>query len=94
MTIPIERKRSFFALRDFARDLLDPKKTPKVPGYIRSRAHSCLRHYPWDHQMRQIVEIFPEMFGQDDEEITFVPRSKPIQVRSKKLKSSNKKQRT
>jgi hypothetical protein len=27
-------------------DLLDPKKTPKVPKHIRQRARAVVKHYP------------------------------------------------
>jgi hypothetical protein len=37
-------------------DLLDPKKTPKVPRAIRDMAHRCLRHYPSDFYLKDIFE--------------------------------------
>ena len=40
--------------REFLRELLDPKKTPKVPKSIRKHALSCLRHWPnsWDVKIK------------------------------------------
>jgi hypothetical protein len=26
--------------------LIDPRKTPRVPGPVRDRARKCLKHYP------------------------------------------------
>lgn len=34
--------------RAFMLSLLDPKKTPRVPGEIRDRAFEILKHYPLD----------------------------------------------
>ena len=53
MTLPDERTRAVHAAREFLLDLLDPKKTPRVPRDIRLRAHSVLRHYPWISDMRR-----------------------------------------
>lgn len=46
MTLPDERTRAIYYTKLFLRDLLDPKKTPKVSKEIRRRAYACLRHYP------------------------------------------------
>lgn len=50
MTLPDERYRAVNNVREFLRDLLDPKKTPKVPKWIRKEAYYRLKHYPssWD----------------------------------------------
>lgn len=50
MTLPDERYRAVLAAEQFLQDLLDSSKTPRVPGEIRQRARSVLRHYPskWD----------------------------------------------
>lgn len=63
MTIPEERYRAIFKARDFLRDLLDPKKTPKVPKAIRTEAYWCLRHFPWDLHIEQIAKKIPEHFS-------------------------------
>lgn len=62
MTLPLERCRSVMRAGDFLRDLLDPGKTPKVPGVIRDRAAALLRHYPWAEHLRQASERSPDVF--------------------------------
>lgn len=66
MTMPDERRNSIKYTRDFLRDLLDPKKTPRIPKEIRKRAGSCLRHYPGDYHMEQAREAAPDVFGEWD----------------------------
>lgn len=56
MTLPYERKRAVTSTYDFLCDLLDPKKTPRVPKDIRRRASACLRHYPNKFDMEMIAE--------------------------------------
>lgn len=51
MTLAFERVHSVNATRKFLSDLLDPKKTPKVPREIRDRAYCLLRHYPLEYEM-------------------------------------------
>ena len=46
MTLPRERKNAIESTYRFLLDLLNPKKTPKVPRYIRDRAAAHARHYP------------------------------------------------
>lgn len=50
MTLPDERYRAVLAADQFLQDLMDSRKTPRVPRAIRDRARSVLRHYPskWD----------------------------------------------
>ena len=47
MTTPDESFRAIRQARDFMYDLLDPRKTPRVPKAVRDRASGCLRHYPF-----------------------------------------------
>ena len=47
MTTPDESFRAIRQARDFMLDLLDPRKTPRVPKVVRDRARACLRHYPF-----------------------------------------------
>lgn len=56
MTLPNERYRSIIQARDFLRDLLDPKKTPRVPKEIRRQAYWALRHYPSEFEMERIAK--------------------------------------
>ena len=68
MTLPNERRRAVMLARDFLRDLLDPKKTPRVPSEVRKRASSVLKHYPGDYHMEQVKEKAPTIFGEWDSE--------------------------
>ena len=47
MTLPNEELNALTMSREFLRDLLDPKATPKVPMTIRAQASRCLRHFPY-----------------------------------------------
>lgn len=62
MTLPDERYRAVKSARDFLRDLLDPKKTPRVPREVRRRAASVLKHYPWDVHMEDVAKVCPRVF--------------------------------
>jgi hypothetical protein len=46
--------------REFLIELLDPKKTPRVPKGIRYRAYALLKHYPgeWDLAVKRALKIF------------------------------------
>ena len=46
MTTRSEELRTIGQVREFLRELLDPKTTPKVPATIRDKARRLLRHYP------------------------------------------------
>jgi hypothetical protein len=63
MTIPSERTRAVLYTQDFLIDLLDPKKTPRVPKEIRRRASALLRHYPSDYDMEMVVAEGSSRFG-------------------------------
>ena len=58
MTLPHEEVNSLKAVRQFLYDLLDPKKTPRVPREIRKRAHRLSKHYPMDFS---IQERYPDV---------------------------------
>ena len=55
MTVPRERTNAVLFTAAFLYDLLDPKKTPRVPKVIRQRAHRLLRHYPSQYDMDTIA---------------------------------------
>lgn len=80
MTLPYQRTRAIERTREFLRDLLDPKKTPKVPRTIREQAYWCLRHYPWEFHMDQATKALPDVFGriynQDLEPLPYLPFEK------------------
>ena len=63
MTMPIERYWSISNTREFLYALLDPKKTPKVPKYVRKHAAACLRHYPTGLDMEMARTKAPKVFG-------------------------------
>ena len=63
MTLPFERKSAVNTTRQFMFDLLDPKKTPRVPKYVREQARRCLKHYPLDFEMQRASEEAPGIFG-------------------------------
>lgn len=56
MTIPVERTNAVINTEQFLLQLLDPKKTPRVPRYIREQAHRLLRHYPTKFDMQFIAK--------------------------------------
>jgi len=63
MTLPCERRRAVNNTRQFLVDLMDPKKTPRVPSAVRKEAYRCVKHYPDDYYMEQAAEQAPEVFG-------------------------------
>ena len=65
MTLPIERKQAVNRTREFLIDLLDPKKTPKVPKAIRERAYRCVKHYPLPFEMDEAGIQSPKIFGDE-----------------------------
>lgn len=65
MTIPSERTRAVLNTEQFLVDLLDPKKTPRVPKDIRRRAGSLLRHYPSQYDMEVAVREGSSRFGDE-----------------------------
>lgn len=56
MTLPYERTRAVLATKDFLCDLMNSKKTPRIPKEIRQRASACLRHFPTSFEMEIISE--------------------------------------
>mgnify|MGYP006104105325 FL=1 len=67
MTMPDERRNAVNSTRLFLMDLLDPKKTPRVPSAVRKEAGRCLRHYPGEYYMLKASEQAPELFGDWDD---------------------------
>ncbi len=56
MTVPIERTNAVNWTREFMYELIDPKKTPRVPKAVRQQALHLLRHYPSDFDMKLIAD--------------------------------------
>jgi hypothetical protein len=61
MTLPDERYRAILYARKFCEDLLDSKKTPRVPKDIRRRALNVLRHFPEDYYLSMLAEARPDI---------------------------------
>jgi hypothetical protein len=62
MTLPNERYRALKCGKEFLCNLLDSKKTPRVPRDIRRQASQILKHYPNDYHLNLIAEKIPEWF--------------------------------
>jgi hypothetical protein len=54
MTMPFERTNAVKRTERFLMDLLDPKKTPRIPKQIRREAGSLLKHFPSQYDMEII----------------------------------------
>ena len=68
MTLPVERKNAVIRTEQFLKDLMDPKKTPRVPKEIRKQAYRCLKHYPHTYDMELASKQAPTVFGEWDPE--------------------------
>jgi hypothetical protein len=66
MTLPDERYRAVLNTEKFLKDLLDPKKTPRVPKDIRKQAYWCLRHYPSKYHMDIVGSVATSVFESRD----------------------------
>lgn len=60
MTLPDERIAAIKNTREFLRQLLDPKKTPRIPSEIRRQAYWCLRHYPADMYLHEVLKNYED----------------------------------
>jgi hypothetical protein len=63
MTIPTERTRAVQLARNFLRQLLDRKETPRVPAAVREAAHRVLRHFPSDFDLHVAAQAQPATWG-------------------------------
>lgn len=70
MTLPDERYRAVLWAKNLLEDLLDSKKTPRIPKVIRQRAYSALRHYPSTWDMERAARACPEVFQERMEPVT------------------------
>ena len=68
MTMPNERYYAIRTTRAFLVDLMDPKKTPRVPKEIRMKAYYCLKHYPGEYHMGEAAIQAPEIWGEQKRE--------------------------
>ena len=67
MTLPDERYRAIMYAQSLCEDLLDPKKTPRVPKSIRKRALGVLRHFPEDYYLSMLAEARPDIIERKGE---------------------------
>lgn len=58
MTLPDERVRAVKNVRMFLYELMDPKRTPRVPREIRLRASQLAKHYPGDLYLNDIFSDY------------------------------------
>jgi len=70
MTLPDERFRSIIQTKNFLGELLDPKKTPRIPKKVRQQALACLRHYPSYWDLERASEGAPDVFQSRMEDVT------------------------
>jgi hypothetical protein len=66
MTLPYERYRSILNTKKFLLDLMNPKKTPRIPKGIRQHACFLLKHYPADYEMEEVAEQSPSLFSKSE----------------------------
>ena len=64
--MPNERRWAINNTRQFLVDLIDPKKTPRVPKETRKEASRCLKHYPGDYYIEEAAKQAPKIFGEWD----------------------------
>jgi hypothetical protein len=55
MNLADERWRALQHAEDFLNDLINPRKTPRVPVAVRKRAARLLRHYPGWFERREML---------------------------------------
>jgi hypothetical protein len=63
MSLPSEKTRAVLYTKDFLYSLLDPKKTPKVPKYVRDEAFRLSKHYPNSIDLQNAAKAAPDTFG-------------------------------
>jgi hypothetical protein len=61
MTLPDERYLAIKQGKKLLEELCDPGKTPRVPGMVRDRARTALRHFPNDWDIDVIADKCPEI---------------------------------
>lgn len=66
MTLPDERYRALKYGKKLLEELCDPGKTPRVPGVVRGRARSALRHYPTEYELEKMANSCPELLDSEE----------------------------
>jgi hypothetical protein len=67
MTLPDERYRAIMYAKSLCEDLLDPRKTPRVPKDVRRRALGVLRHFPGEDYLSMLAESRPDIIERKGE---------------------------
>jgi hypothetical protein len=70
VTMPNERFYAIRNTREFLVELMDPKKTPKVPKEIRLKAYYAIKHFPGEYHMEEARKLAPSVFGEWDSGIS------------------------
>lgn len=58
MSLPDEKIRAMISSRQFLFDLLDPKKTPRVPKAVRLQARRLCKHWPFPFEIEEMMEVY------------------------------------
>lgn len=61
MTTSDERYKAIKQGKKLLEELCDPGKTPRVPGLVRDKARTALRHFPNDWEIDSLAEKCPEI---------------------------------
>ena len=68
MTLPDERYRSVLWAKRFLESVAyDYKAYPRISKAVRGEAHSILRHFPSEFDMKETANKIPEIFATDME---------------------------
>lgn len=66
MTMPFERTAAVMNTREFLLELMDPKKTPRVPSAVRKQAYRLLKHYPSSCHLEVLFSGASDAFSTKD----------------------------
>lgn len=67
MSLPDEKYRAIIKARNFLRDLLNPKTTPRVPKKVRSQAYMVLKHFIAEYELEKLAKRSPRILRKSDE---------------------------
>lgn len=56
MTTPQERTRAILRASEFLLSLVDPKKTPHTPRYVRDEARRVSKHFPFPVDLLELAQ--------------------------------------
>ena len=70
--MPSERSFAIHNTQQFLFDMLDPKKTPRVPRAIREKCRRLLRHYPSSFWLDTAAKTAPDIFGPIDAKLDHI----------------------